>query len=102
MICEGNFVYKGIEKRDGGEFENDKGQLIKFDSCYQVTVDEIQDGKAEERKFKFPIKYSSLYEQFKSLKLYQSVIISFDVELYKTNVKLVPTDVVCEQEEDDE
>ena len=102
MKCEGEFVFKGIETKEGGEFTNERGQLIKFSPTNQIKLDEIQGTKTEERTFKFPIENKPLAEKFKSLKLYENVVVAFNIELYKTSVKLVPIDVLCEHEDNEE
>ena len=99
MKCEGNFVYKGIEERKGGEFTNERGQLIKFDSVFKLTLDEINYGKVETRTFTFPKNNTELYDKFKDLKLYSEIIVAFDVVFSRSNVKLVPFDMVYEKED---
>lgn len=93
MECKGNFIYKGIEKTDGGEFTNDKGQVIKYVPMYKVKVDEKKEDTVEERVFKFSSDNNYLASKFKELSLYDKVQIDFKIELYKTNIKLVPEDV---------
>lgn len=93
MQCQGKFVFKGIEEREGGEFLNDKGQKIKFAPCYQIKVDEMVEGKVEDRTFKFSIDNKYLFNKFKNLEIYDNVSIDFNVEIYKTSVKLVPIEV---------
>lgn len=101
MKCEGEFVFKGIETKEGGEFTNDRGQVIKYSPTYQIKLDEVVGTKTEERTFKFPIENKPLAEKFKTLKLYENVIVAFNIELYKTSVKLIPIDLICEHEEED-
>lgn len=99
MKCEGEFIFRGIETREGGEFTNDRGQLIKFSPSYQIKLDEVVGTKTEERTFKFPIENKELAEKFRRLKIYEDILIQFKVDLYKSSVKLIPIDVICEQEE---
>lgn len=99
MKCEGNFVYKGIEERKGGEFTNERGQVIKFDPAFKITLDEINNGKVETRTFTFPKNNAELYDKFKDLKLYSDIIVAFDVVISRSNVKLVPFDMVYEKED---
>lgn len=99
MICSGNFVFKEIEKRDGGEFVNQQGQKITFDPTYQVKVDENVEGKIQERIFKFKQTNKTLAQKFEDLKTYDSISIDFNVELYKNSVKLVPCEVYYTEEE---
>lgn len=100
MKCEGNFIYKGIEERKGGEFTNEKGRVIKFDPAFKVTLDEISNGKVDTRVFTFPIKNTELADKFKSLKLYSDIIVAFDVVIFSNNVRLVPYDLVFEKEDE--
>ena len=98
MQCEGNFIFKAIEKRDGGEFTNDRGDKITYDDYYRITVDEVKGDKITQRFFKFPIKNKALFEKFENLKPYEDILIVFDIELYISSVKLVPVDLVVEHE----
>lgn len=102
MKCEGEFVFKGIETKEGGEFTNERGQVIKYSPTNQIKLDEIRGTKTEERTFKFPVENKQLAEKFKSLRLYENIVVAFNIELYKTSVKLVPIDLVCEHEETEE
>lgn len=99
MVCSGNFVFKGIEKRDGGEFVNQQGQKITFEPTYQVKVDENVDGKIQERIFKFKQTNKVLAQEFKEINVYDSIEIDFNVELYKNSVKLIPCEVHYTEED---
>ena len=33
MKASGEFIFKNCTKREGGEFENDKGKTVEYDSC---------------------------------------------------------------------
>lgn len=100
MKCEGNFIYKGIEKRKSGEFTNERGRVIKYDTAYKVTVDEVNNGTVFTRVFTFPEKNVDLFNKFKELTLYSNIIIAFDVLIFGNNVKLVPYDMIFEKEEE--
>lgn len=102
MKCEGNFVFKSIEEKEGGEFTNERGQKVKYEPTYRITVDDTVGQKIVARTFKFPKGNTTLAEKFKSLNPYDSVIIAFNIELYQSSVKLIPLDVICEQEETEE
>ena len=93
MECKGIFIYKGIEKTDGGEFTDDKGQVIKYFPMYKVKVDEKNGDTVEERIFKFSLDNNYLASKFKEFSLYDKIQIDFKIELYKKNIKLVPEDV---------
>lgn len=96
MRCQGIVMFKGIEKRNGGTFKNDKGQDVNYDSSYVVKFDEITDSKIDERKLKFPESNKALYEKFKSFRPYTEVLINCDVVLSTNSCKLVPIDVTTE------
>lgn len=98
MKCEGKYVFKSIKTRDGGEFTNDKGQKVKYKPSYIVSVDDIQGADILARQFKFSEDNNELASKFKNINPYEDIIISFDVEIYNNNVRLVPTDVICENE----
>lgn len=101
MKCEGNFIYKGIEERKGGEFTNERGRVIKFEPFFKITLDEIvENGKVETRTFNFPIKNTDLADKFKDLDLYCNIIVAFDIVMFRNNVRLVPYDLIFEKEED--
>ena len=93
MYCKGVVMYKGIEKRDGGTFKNDKGQDVDYNSAYVVKFDEIIDNKINERKLKFPTSNKVLYDKFVNFKPYSQVVITCDVVLMQNACRLVPIDV---------
>ena len=103
MYCKGIVMYKGIEKRDGGTFKNDKGQEVNYDSSYIVKFDEIIEGKINERKLKFPTSNKVLFDKFSKYRPYSEVAITCDVTLMQNACKLIPIDVedVEETEEED-
>lgn len=98
MKCEGRFIYKSIERKEGGEFTNDKGQVIKYNPTYAVKVDEVRGDKIIDRIFKFPETNQELANKFKQVNPYEDIIIAFDIEIYNSNVRLLPIDVICEKE----
>lgn len=93
MYSKGFLVYKGIEKRDGGTFKNDKGQDVNYDSSYVIKMDEIKDDVINERKFKFPTSNKVLFDKFKKFERYENVLVTFDVVISANSCKLVPIDV---------
>lgn len=101
MYCKGIVMYKGIEKREGGTFKNDKGQNVDYNSAYVVKFDEIVENKIDERKLKFPTSNKVLYEKFAKIRPYTQVEIVCDVVLMQNACRLVPIDV-NEQIEDAE
>lgn len=90
MECKGVVIFKGIEKKSGGNFTNEKGQTITFDGSYVVKFDETINGKIDERKLKFPRSNVYLYREFKKLKPYTPIYLYCDVEFGFNTIKLIP------------
>lgn len=101
MYCKGVVMYKGIEKREGGTFKNDRGLDVNYDSSYVVKFDEIIENKINERKLKFPTSNKILYDKFASIRPYTQVEVVCNVVLMQNACRLVPIDV-NEQIEDTE
>lgn len=93
-ICKGEFVFKSIEKKDGGVFTNDNGKEIEYDASYKLKVDEISENGIDEIIFKIPLKSRQLYEDLKALNPYDKIVLEFDIVFSKSSgtVKLVPID----------
>lgn len=89
MKCVGKFKFKGLTKRDGGSFTNDKGQEITYKSSYLLKLDEMTDDGIYERGFKIASD-SELVAPLQKLQPYQDVTLEFDVILYTNSIKLVP------------
>lgn len=98
MKCEGNFIYKGIEERKAGEFTNERGQVVKYDEAFKISLDEMEGSKVTTRTFTFPKNNTELANKFKNLKLYDNIVVAFEVVISRNNVKLVPFDMICEKE----
>lgn len=90
MKSTAKLIFKGIEKREGGEFVNDKGQKIKYDGSYVLKADEQTDNGIYERRFKIPLTNVSLIESLKLKKAYDELTINFDIQMYGNNVRIVP------------
>ena len=86
-------VYKGVSKRDGGEFTNDKGQVVQYDPCYVVKFDETVNGEIQERRLKFPLTNKALQHKLVELDTYSKIILVCDVQLFTSNAKVVPVDM---------
>lgn len=97
MKGSGELMYKSIEQRDGGSFTNDKGQVIKYDACYVLKVDDIQGSKIEELKLKIPSENRSLVEKLKSFAPYTKIKLDFVLEVKGNNTKIIPTEVTKQQ-----
>lgn len=93
MKCQGKFKFKGLIKKDGGEFTNNKGQKITYDSSYQIKLDEITEKGIFERNFKIS-KDSDLVETLLIKKPYTDVTIEFDVNIFGNTVKVVPVAII--------
>ena len=88
-----NVVYKGVAKRDGGEFLNDRGEKIVYDPSYVVKVDEEVNGEIHERRLKFPISNKNLYNKLNELDSYSKICLVCDVQLFSGNAKVLPIDI---------
>lgn len=93
MKCVSEFIYKSLEKRDGGKFTNDKGDVIEYSDSYVLKVDELTSKGIYERKFKFPTKNIELVNKLKDINAYSRVQIEFNVELYGSQARVTPTDI---------
>ena len=93
MRCNGIFVFKGVTKRDGGAFTNDKGEEVHYDDSYVIQVDEVSDA-IRERKFKFPCTNKKLYEDLCKLDSYSKICIDFEVVIYNNSCKLLPVSLI--------
>lgn len=94
MKCKGEFIFKSLEKRESGEFTNDKGETVKYDSCYILKVDEVNGKEINERKLKVNKDNTVLYNKLKDTKPYTAITLEFAVTLYNGNAKVVPVDLV--------
>ena len=93
MKCLGDFVFKGIEERQGGEFQNSQGQMIKYESSYVIKVDEITDNGIYERKLKVPKTNVSLINKLKQKKPYDDITLLCDIVLYGSQARVIPIDL---------
>lgn len=93
MICKGEFIFRGIERREGGNFINEKGDTISYKPSYKVKVDEVTEKGVFERVLKVAEENTELINNFQMLDNYQKIIITFDVTFYGTKISLVPKDV---------
>ncbi len=93
MKCNGKFSFRGYEKKEGGEFINERGQKVKYDASYVLKLDEEIDGKVYERKLKFPLNNTVLLNKVQSLKTYDEINLICDVNFYNNQVRLVPLDI---------
>lgn len=89
MKCIGKFKFKGLTRKDGGSFTNDRGQEITYKPSYSLKLDEMTEEGIYERLFKIADD-SALVSSLQQLKPYQDITLEFDVILYANSIKLVP------------
>lgn len=89
MKCIGKFKFKGLTRKDGGSFTNDRGQEITYKPSYSLKLDEMTEEGIYERIFKIADD-SALVSSLQQLKPYQDITLEFDVILYANSIKLVP------------
>lgn len=89
MKCVGKFKFRGLEKKEGGVFENEKGQQITYKGSYALKLDELVDGEIFERTFKIPLD-SPLIEPLSKVQLYTDISIEFEIRFYRNSINLVP------------
>lgn len=94
MKCQGDFIFKGLEKRDGGEFTNQRGQVIKYGDSYILKVDEKTEKGIYERKLKIDITNSTLIGKLQKVADYAPIRLSCDVKFYNNSVSVIPIDLV--------
>lgn len=94
MQARGQFIFKCLERKDGGEFVNEKGQNVKFDASYQLKVDENNNGVINERKLKIPQKNDVLIQKLMKKNTYDSIELLCDVQLYNSMAKVIPVDLI--------
>jgi len=92
MKCKGNFKYKGLQKRDGGVFKNNKGEEIQYKESYVIKADEETENGIYERSFKIPVD-SPLVKDLKDLELYTDIEIEFNVRIYGSRISVTPISV---------
>lgn len=93
MKCQGKFKFKGLQKKSGGEFTNNKGQIIKYDDSYQILLCETTEKGIYDRAFKIS-KDSDLVEQLLIKKPFTDIVIEFDVQIYGNIIKIIPVSII--------
>ena len=98
MLAIENFIYKGIKKREAGSFITKEGKEVQYDEAYILKFDEIRENEEIfERKTKVDINDVNLISKLQTFKLYQPIILSFNVDFLKDNtaiIKLIDVDTV--------
>jgi len=92
-LVEFNVVYKGVSKRDGGEFTNEKGEVVKYEPSYVIKFDEDVDGDIRERRLKFPLTNKMLYSKLDGIDVYSKITLVCDIQLFTGNAKVLPIDI---------
>ena len=92
MRAKGIFMFKNIQEREKGSFTNkETGEVIEYDSCYILVVDEIEENnKITERRFKIDKKDNSLVSELSVIEPYTKMELTFNVTLYSSNAKITP------------
>ena len=94
MKAVGEFVFKGLDRKDGGEFTNERGQLVKYNSKYVLKVDEVLEGSINERKLNISEDNKALIDKIKTLKANDKIKLECDILLYQNSAKVVPVAIV--------
>lgn len=93
MKCYGNFKYKGLTKRDGGEFVNSKGEKVSYKPSFSLKLDELTESGIYERVFKIA-EDSPLVNSLKDKKLYEDITLEFDVSFYTNGPRVLPIQLI--------
>lgn len=93
MKCRGKFKFKGLTEKQGGEFKNNRGEMIAYKGSYALKVDEITEEGIFERIFKIALD-SPLVQELADKELYSDIILDFDVKFYSSGVGLIPVAIV--------
>ena len=94
MQARGKFIFKSLERKDGGEFVNEKGQNVKFDASYQLKVDENNNGVISERKLKVSQKNDVLIQKLMKKNPYDPIELVCDIQMYGSMAKVIPVDLI--------
>lgn len=94
MKCQGKFKYKGIEKKDAGEFVDKNGVLIKYDAKYVIKVDEICNNVVCDTFFKVPIE-SPIIPILSAKEIYSDLVLELEIQFFKNGTfKITPINVI--------
>ena len=94
MQCKGNFNFRSLDKRPGGSFTNANGEIIQYDACYVLSVDEVTSSGLQVRTFKISTSNEQILSKLKTKKVYENISILFNVSIYRSNIKLIPIDLL--------
>ena len=96
MQAKGQFIFKSLRKREAGEFLNDDGKTIPYDSSFVITVDEDTDLGFKERTLKFPTTNTVLEHKLRELDPYTRINLLCEIVLYSSGARVLPVDLVEE------
>lgn len=94
MQAKGKFIFKSLERKDGGKFTNEKGQEVNYDASYQLKVDENKDGVISERKLKISQKNDVLIQKLMKKNPYEPIELLCDIDFYGSVAKVIPVDLI--------
>ena len=86
-------IYKSLSVREGGEFTNERNQVVKYEPTFVIQFDENLDGKIIERRLKFPFTNKNLEKKIRDLQSYSKIKLVCSVQLYDNGAKVTPIDV---------
>jgi len=94
MQAVGKFIFKSLERKDGGKFTNERGQEVNYDASYQLKVDENKDGVINERKLKISQKNDVLIQKLMKKNPYEPIELLCDIDFYGSVCKVIPVDLI--------
>lgn len=93
MKCQGVFIFKSIQSKEGGSFTNQNGQPIVYKPSYEVKFDDLVDNVPTERKIKVSEDETTLIQKIKELKPYTRYLFTFDVNFISKGTSLKLLDI---------
>lgn len=101
MLCQGVFVFKSVQAKEGGSFINQMGQQVNYNPSFEVKFDEVDENNIiTERKIKVSQDEKELVEKIKEIKPYTKAIFSFDVGFNAKGTTLKLKDVCLPEKKD--
>lgn len=94
MQAKGTFIFKSLEKKDGGKFTNERGQEVNYAESYQLKVDENNGGSINERKLKISKDNDILIQKLMKKNPYDKIELLCDIQFYGSVAKVIPVDLV--------
>ena len=94
MQAKGLFIFKSLEKKDGGKFTNERGQEVSYAESYQLKVDENNGGSINERKLKISKDNDVLIQKLMKKNPYDKIELLCDIQFYGSVARVIPVDLV--------